>query len=222
MAQINDPRALVDRLREEPRETEWLEFKKNWFDQEHVGKYVSGLANSAILHDQDRAYLIFGIDDTTHDVVGTQIRLKDEKVGGQIYEHWLCNSLSPRINIEFCSFDYDEKHIEIIVIDPAYISPVRFKSDAYIRVDTALQNLRNQPEKERMIWAITSRFSFEKGIAASHVSEQDIFLEFYCEDLMKRLGRHNPSKGLIIEYLLMDGLILDDMQGGLDVKNLLR
>ena len=63
--------ALVDRLRALPTETEWLEFKRNNADPQEVGEYLSALANGASLGNQPRGYLVFGIDDTTHAVVGT-------------------------------------------------------------------------------------------------------------------------------------------------------
>jgi hypothetical protein len=53
---IDAPR-LLETLIAYPRETEWLEFKQNQFSNDDVGKYVSGLANSAMLHDEDHAYL---------------------------------------------------------------------------------------------------------------------------------------------------------------------
>lgn len=39
--------ALIDRLRAEPRETEWLEFKANRFEPQVLGEYLSALANAA-------------------------------------------------------------------------------------------------------------------------------------------------------------------------------
>ena len=39
--------ALLDRLRAEPRETEWLEFKANRYEAQDLGEYISALANSA-------------------------------------------------------------------------------------------------------------------------------------------------------------------------------
>ena len=39
--------ALLDRLRAEPRETEWLEFKTNRYEPQLLGEYLSALANSA-------------------------------------------------------------------------------------------------------------------------------------------------------------------------------
>jgi ATP-dependent DNA helicase RecG len=64
--------ALLDRLRAEPRETEWLEFKANRYEPQAIGEYLSALANSACLLGKPRGYLVFGIEDGTHAVVGTR------------------------------------------------------------------------------------------------------------------------------------------------------
>src|ERR1035441_6071536 len=50
--------ALLDRLRAEPRETEWLEFKTNRFEPQALGEYLSALANAASLLGKPRAYLV--------------------------------------------------------------------------------------------------------------------------------------------------------------------
>ena len=68
-----DLTALLDRLRAEPRESEWLEFKAKRLDAQPLGEYLSALANSACLLGKPRGYLVFGIEDGTHAVVGTGI-----------------------------------------------------------------------------------------------------------------------------------------------------
>lgn len=217
---VVDPHKLLEHLCGEPIETEWLEFKLNRFDPEEVGKYISGLANSAMFLQQERAYLVFGVDDKTHEVRGTGINLRAEKVGNQIFEQWLAQLLHPHITLEFISLDCGGKSVEMIVIDPGYISPVRFKTEAYIRVNSVQQPLREFPERERAIWSVTSRYSFEQGVAASHVSDDDIFALLDCETLLKQMKNNKGAKLAVIEQLLMEGLILDDKQGGFDITNL--
>ncbi len=71
--------ALLDRLRAEPRESEWLEFKANRHEPQALGEYLSALANSACLLAKPRAYLVFGIENGTHAVVGTAFDPQAEK-----------------------------------------------------------------------------------------------------------------------------------------------
>lgn len=138
---IQNPIELLRTLCSEPRETEWLEFKLNRFDPHECGKYISALANSAMLRDRNSAYMVYGVENGSHAIHGTIVRLKEEKVGNEPFENWLSRLLEPRLNIEFLAFEDEGKHIEIIAIDPAYVRPVLFSGEAYVRVDSALSNL---------------------------------------------------------------------------------
>jgi predicted HTH transcriptional regulator len=147
---IADPAKLLTTLCSQPRETEWLEFKQNKFSPEETAEYVCALANSAMLKNEPHAYLVFGVEDESHDVVGTRVRLKREKVGAEPFENWLSRALDPRITVTFVELEFEGKHVEIIIIDPAYQRPVRFKTEAFIRIDSVQKKLRDsQKEKER-------------------------------------------------------------------------
>jgi len=57
-----------------PAETEWLEFKKADTDFNELGRYFSALSNEANLKSQPFGWLVFGVEDRTHRVVGTQYK----------------------------------------------------------------------------------------------------------------------------------------------------
>ena len=61
---------LVRGLVSLPNETEWLEFKHNNDTPQEIGEYISALSNSAALHGRPRAYILWGIDDVTHRIIG--------------------------------------------------------------------------------------------------------------------------------------------------------
>ena len=42
-----------------------------------IGKDISALANSAALYSKNCAYMIWGIDDTTHEIKGTNLNLQN-------------------------------------------------------------------------------------------------------------------------------------------------
>ncbi len=44
--------AIIERLRAEPREAEWLEFKANRYDPQEVGEYLSALVNLNMIDTQ--------------------------------------------------------------------------------------------------------------------------------------------------------------------------
>ena len=68
--------AKLHKLRSLPVETEVVEFKeaKKTYDFNRLGKYFSALCNEANLKNMDFAWLIFGIKDKGHTIVGSQYR----------------------------------------------------------------------------------------------------------------------------------------------------
>lgn len=98
-----DLKKLIDELRKYPVETQWLEFKHNNYTPEMIGQDISALANSAALYDRECAYMIWGIDDVTHDIVGTEHNLQTLKKGNQELENWLRSLLSKNADFEFHS-----------------------------------------------------------------------------------------------------------------------
>ena len=59
----------VNELRKLPTETQWLEFKHNNYTPD----------NSASLYEKSCAYMLWGIDDETHEIVGTDYDLQTLK-----------------------------------------------------------------------------------------------------------------------------------------------
>ncbi|HWR87105.1 MAG TPA: RNA-binding domain-containing protein [Acidiferrobacterales bacterium] len=145
--------ALLDRLRAEPREAEWLEFKANRYEPQMLGEYLSALANSACLLGKPRAYLVFGIEDGTHAVVGTTFDPHAEKgKGEQLLPLWLSVGLHPNVGFEIHPFTYKGAQVVLFEVHPAFDRPVAFYGTAYVRDGTSKTELRKYPEKERTIW----------------------------------------------------------------------
>ncbi len=67
---------LLEKILRSPSESEVLEFKeaKKDFSFEKLGKYFSALSNEANLKGESYAWLIFGVEDKTHKIVGTVYR----------------------------------------------------------------------------------------------------------------------------------------------------
>ena len=68
---------LVTEMCKQSNETPWLEFKHNNYTPDMIGKDISALANSAALYSKNCAYMIWGIDDTTHEIKGTNLNLQN-------------------------------------------------------------------------------------------------------------------------------------------------
>lgn len=218
---IADVDALVTTLVAQPRETEWLEFKQNRFDAEAVGEYVSALANSAILAGQRTAYLVYGVEDGTHRIVGTTIDIHAEKVGNEAFVNWLTRGLEPRLNIEVAESRSAGRRVVVLAIDPAYAQPVRFRKEAWIRNGPHKRKLVDFPEKERALWLATSRFTFEKGEAARRLDAAAVLASLDVDAFFALLEERRPgSDEAALDRLVRERLIQDDLQGRYDLTNL--
>lgn len=76
---------LINRLnhfRNLTSENEWVEFKEasDNFKTDEIGEYFSALSNEANLLNKDFAWLIFGIHDQTHEIIGTDYRTKSSRL----------------------------------------------------------------------------------------------------------------------------------------------
>jgi ATP-dependent DNA helicase RecG len=148
-----DLTALLDRLRAEPRESEWLEFKANRYEPQVLGEYLSALANSACLQGMPRGYLVFGIEDGSHAVVGTTFDpLAEKGKGEQLLPLWLSLGLQPNVGFEIHAFTYLGQRVVLFEVHPAFDRPVKFHGTAYVRDGTSKTELAKYPEKERAIW----------------------------------------------------------------------
>ena len=81
--------SLVRELCGLPRETEWVEFKVSQAEPQEIGEQISALANSAALVGKAFAYLIWGVRDGDHAVVGTAFDPHAARMGNEELERWL-------------------------------------------------------------------------------------------------------------------------------------
>lgn len=165
---VSDLIALVDSLRSLPAETEWLEFKSNHCEPQVLGEYVSALANSACLAGQQRGYLVFGIDDASHDVVGTSFTPYAVKAkGNQDMLPWLSAGLRPNVGFELKEFQHPGGRIVLFEIRPARNQPVGFYGSEFIRVGSSKTELSKHPEKARALWTRGNDWSADVCSAAT-------------------------------------------------------
>lgn len=143
---------LLDRLLAQPSEREWLEFKHN--DDPHtIGEYVSALANAAALDGVPCGYMVWGVEDGTHRVLGTAFRPATAKVKGQILDLWLHQYLRPKLDFRFEAFEYRGHPVVLLRIPAATAQPVSFHEVEYIRLHSAKVKLAAHPDKEAGLWA---------------------------------------------------------------------
>lgn len=151
-------REKLAELRNLPTETEWVEFKHNNSDAQMIGEYLSAISNSAALESQAFGYIVWGIEDGTHNVVGTTFKPRQQKGrGNEDLEPWLNNLLAPRINFRIFEFESDAGDSMVMFeVQAANTAPVAFSGRRYVRVGSHKKLLGEHPEKERKLWEIVS------------------------------------------------------------------
>jgi ATP-dependent DNA helicase RecG len=133
--------ALLERLQRELNETEWLEFKDSRYDPEEIGEYLSALSNGACLAGRPKGYLVFGIEDESHDVVGTHFDPYREKAkGNQNLIMWLTMGLQPNVGFTIHQLNHPNGPVVIFEIGLAWDRPVTFSGKAFIRMARVKQN----------------------------------------------------------------------------------
>ncbi|MDO5617058.1 MAG: putative DNA binding domain-containing protein [Cruoricaptor ignavus] len=201
---IQELRNIIYELVSQPNECEWLEFKQNFHSVEEVGERISALANSACILDKDFAYLVFGIEDKTHQINGTSFKPKSHKAkGNENLELWLTNRLSPKIDFRIEEFDYeDDKHISLFIIPAAKNQPVEFLHQAYIRIGSYTKKINDYPEKQAKIWRKTTK-PYELEIAKENLSASEVINLLSAEtyfDLMK-IPYPSEQNGIIEKFV---------------------
>ncbi len=194
---------LMDELVALPHETEWVEFKLDRYEPQQIGEYISALSNSACLQGKVAGYLVFGIENETHEVIGTSFEPDKEKIGNQEIENWLSTQLSPRIDFEIIPFIYQNKPIVIFKIDPTYNTPVSFRGIQYIRVGSYKKKLADHPEKARKIWIKTKDHVFERGVALKGLSADDVLrlLDYPSYFTLMNLALPDNKAGILAKFI---------------------
>ena len=144
----------LNRLRELPREVETVEFKSNLEDPTETGQYLSALANTAALVGNDRAWLVWGVDNTTHVIKGTRFDPFTKKAeGNQPLIIWLQQMTFPRADFSFHECPHPGGKVILLEIHPARTAPIAFRNIRYIRIDSHKTKLSDHPDKEARLWA---------------------------------------------------------------------
>lgn len=213
--------ALVDDLRLLPSETAWVEFKHNNSDPQTIGILISALANSARLADKHTAYLVWGIQDSTHAVLGTSFVPSGASVQGQPLEFWLSQRLRPAPALQFKEVGHPGGRVVLLEIPAATPTPVEFERSAYIRVGSATPRLSDHPERLRALWAKLQPFAWEGGMAAEFLSADDVLDRLDYPSYFNLTERRLPdNRQGIFEQLSNEHLIIADVGGRWNITNL--
>lgn len=144
---------ILERLCHQPRESTCVEFKSNWELPKDIGEYIAAMANVAALEHQERAWLVWGIDNLSHSIVGTHFNPFTAKgEGNQPLIIWLTQKINPRPDFQFHELDHENGRVVMLEIHPARAAPLAFDGVRYIRIDSHKTKLAEHPDKEARLW----------------------------------------------------------------------
>ena len=212
---------LVQELCNLPKETEWVEFKEGNDNPEEIGEYISALSNGAALQGKAFAYLVWGVRNSDHAIVGTTFDPLTAKVGNEELESWLLRLLDPKIAFNFFKVPFDGDQVIVLEISRAARHPVRFKRQKFIRVGSYKKKLEEFAEKERALWRIFDQTPFEELLAIDRVTAEEALhlLDYPAYFDLQELPLPDNREG-ILAALASDQLIRQSQAGGWDITNL--
>ena len=211
---------LLEHLLKKGKESECVEFKLNYHSVEEIGEQISALSNGACVIDQPKGFLIFGVRDENHAVVGTTFRPTEYKYKNQELEHWLSLYLSPRPDFRIHEFEFKGKAVAMFEIPSAHNQPVKFQNEAYVRVGSVTKKLREYPDKERKIWEKNKSTPFEMGLAISDINAADVVRLLDTQYYFELLKLPYPTtQEAVIEKMIAEKMVMKT-DGNFSLTNL--
>ncbi len=212
---------LIRELIKLPKESLWFEFKKNNYNPEEIGEYISALSNSAALVGKSFAYLIWGINDKSHEIEGTVFSPDAEKKGNEELENWILRQLSPKIDFQFNAMFIEGKKVVILEISRAFRHPVQFSGNEFIRIGSYKKRLKEYPEIERRLWRIFDSLPFEYHKASENITGEKILNLIDYPSYFDLSGIPLPeNRDNILKALEADKLICRSETGNWDIYNI--
>lgn len=200
--------SIIQELTRLSKETEWVEFKRNKAEPDEIGANLAAISNSITLLGKTCGYIIWGIDDATHRILGTTFRPTLLKIGNEELENWLLRHLTPRIDFRIHEVNVDGKDVTVFEVPPAPNCPVRFKDTEYIRVGSYTKKLADFPEKERTLWRVFDQVPFEEGVAKEKASADDVLDLVSYPKYFRLMGQPLPdNRKAILARLISEGVI---------------
>lgn len=212
---------LIRELCKLPAETPWLEFKHNNADPDTIGEYLSALSNAAALDGKAHAYLIWGIENDSHAVLGTTFAPAKARKGGEELESWLLRLLSPRLHFRFVTVLIEDKSVVLLEIPVASGKPTLFAGKEWVRVGSNKKPLKDYPELERELWRRFDKTPFETQLAAENLSGSDALALLDYSAYFDLLKLPLPEdRAALLARLEEDRLLERNVAGNWNVTNL--
>ncbi len=168
-------------------ENEIIEFKQanDNFSTDKIGRYFSALSNEANLRDKESGWLIFGIDNDTHSVVGTDYRKDTERL--QSLKIQISEGTEPNVTLrDIHILNHSNGRVLLFEIPAAPFGiPIGWKGHYYSRSGESLTSLGLAKLDEIRNQTVSEDWSCQV------VSEADIS---HLDELALNIAKANFSK----------------------------
>ena len=199
---------IISNLAKMDSELEHVEFKVNQADPEMIAKNISAITNSMTRRNFPRGYMIWGIDNASHEFVGTSFRPFSAKVKNRNKDResneellvWLSKYIKPSPKLDVRELEIDEKKIVIFIITSNPLELSKFRGNAFIRIGANTRPLNEFPSIEKEVWSKILSREFETISAKSNLSKDEVislldFDSFYT----MRQNRVHVERGLLFQ-----------------------
>ena len=139
-----------------------------------IGQDISALANGALLAERPQAYMVWGVDDKTHRIIGTEFSPYAKSMGNQELLSWLLQMLSENARFRFEEIVIEDKKVVLLLIEPASQYPVAFQKEPYIRAGSYTKRLADQSKLHSRLWAALSNEQFELSAALRDLTPEEV------------------------------------------------
>lgn len=211
---------LIDELRSHSYEKSLVEFKCNNADPKLVAKLISALSNAARIDNEERAFVLWGVDDKTHAIVGTDFD-PYKPVANNDLQLWLSQRLKPSPAFSFRTVEHPDGRVVILEIPAANTAPVAFDSISYVRIGSTTPKLADYPERHQKLITNLQPYVWETGSAKSFIDSDEVLRLIDYPSYFKLTKQNLPeNKSSILERLAADNIIKKDLGERWDITNL--
>ena len=211
---------ILESLLAKPAETEIVEFKQaqNSFSDNELGEYFSALSNEANLKGEAYAWLVFGVDNNTHELTNTQY--KPSRPALDEMKKKIGDQTTNRITFEeIYDFKSQGKRVVMFQIPAAPQGiPIAYKGHYYGRDGESLVALNLQEiEKIRAQRVVDC---FEKRHAKSGLTGSEVLQYINYRKLYERIDRRIPREESVILDLLREYAFITEVNGKWAITNM--
>jgi ATP-dependent DNA helicase RecG len=212
--------SLMDSLLDQDP-VDWIAFKENNARPDMIGEDLSALSNMARIAGLDHGYIVWGVRDNDHALVGTTFDPFACKKGNEDLIPWLRQMTSATIDFSFHAVTEEGKNFVVLEIGGANELPTRFAGKSYVRLASYTKDIVSQPRLERLLLEALAQAQEEDDVALSGLSEEELFTYLDFPAYYQAFNTIVPSsRQEMLTSFLREGFISRSAGGAYAISNL--